>query len=360
MFECVRSYDLNVYDEKTLLKNVMIKTKASSSRADRDVVVVGEDDGGSLKINEDALLGAQKLLRCFRLRRELEDRDLKGKKTCTVLIQKSKAQREIYKALSQQKANKNFQNQCDLHPFLYEKGASVPDLEKEGQEDEFVQAAIERSNKVSFILEALKILLSEGGHKVLIFSKSIPVIFILAMVIRKQGYIVNFIIGDTKMAERTKIQNQLNDPANPLQVLILCTDAMAEGVQLHGADTVIFHDHHSNPQMDNQAEGRAYRKRQTKPVLVLRLVLQDSAEENTLRGWLQQKRTMHLRLEYDLKDAEIAVAMNQEATMKRLTIRGTGDGELKKLLQMRERYTELPERKVYDDVEVTWLASSSS
>jgi SNF2 family DNA or RNA helicase len=60
--------------------------------------------------------------------------------------------------------------------------------------------------------------------------------------------------------------------------MLLSTKAMGQGVQLTGADTVIFYDHHDNPQNDNQAEGRAYRITQKNPVLVLRLVTQKSKE----------------------------------------------------------------------------------
>ena len=51
---------------------------------------------------------------------------------------------------------------------------------------------------------------------------------------------------------------------------------------LTGADTVIFYDHDWNPANDLQAQDRAYRIGQTKPVTVYRLISKGAIEEEPL------------------------------------------------------------------------------
>lgn len=53
-------------------------------------------------------------------------------------------------------------------------------------------------------------------------------------------------------------------------------------MNLTGADTVIFYDHDWNPANDTQAQDRAYRIGQEKPVTVYRLVSKGTIEEKIL------------------------------------------------------------------------------
>ncbi|KAJ7238829.1 P-loop containing nucleoside triphosphate hydrolase protein, partial [Mycena haematopus] len=55
------------------------------------------------------------------------------------------------------------------------------------------------------------------------------------------------------------------------------------GVNLTAADTVIFYDQDWNPQMDAQAQDRAHRIGQTKPVLIFRLVSAHTIEEKIMQ-----------------------------------------------------------------------------
>lgn len=67
------------------------------------------------------------------------------------------------------------------------------------------------------------------------------------------------------------------------KLFLLSTRAGGLGVNLVAADTVIFFDTDWNPQMDRQAQDRAHRIGQTKPVLVFRLVSRDTAEERIVK-----------------------------------------------------------------------------
>lgn len=72
---------------------------------------------------------------------------------------------------------------------------------------------------------------------------------------------------------------------------ILSTRSGGLGINLTGADTVIFYDSDWNPAMDAQAQDRAHRIGQTREVHIYRLVTESTVEENILRK-AQQKRNL--------------------------------------------------------------------
>lgn len=65
-------------------------------------------------------------------------------------------------------------------------------------------------------------------------------------------------------------------------LFLLSTRAGGLGINLTAADTVIFYDQDWNPQMDVQAQDRAHRIGQTKPVLIFRLVTAHTIEERIM------------------------------------------------------------------------------
>ncbi|KAI0564218.1 DNA helicase [Gracilaria domingensis] len=73
--------------------------------------------------------------------------------------------------------------------------------------------------------------------------------------------------------------------------MILTTSAGGVGLNLTGADTVIFYDSDYNPAIDNQAQDRAHRIGQTKPVHVYRLISEQTVEESILKRAME-KRTL--------------------------------------------------------------------
>ena len=322
---------------------------------------VSGERGTQLSISKEQLRATKVLLKCFRLRRSLKNAALKGKKTCRVYVPMTKLQKQIYAELKEKNEGEEkekphlFEKRlCDLHPFMYMPKDSIPDVESEKRR--FIDGIIAESNKVQFILSALEILVRGGrrAHKVLIFSQSRPVLFMLSLVIKDKGYRVETITGlSAEIYSRQAILNKFNERDNDeIQILLLSTRAMAEGLQMQGADTVIFHDHDYNPQTDNQAEGRAYRTGQERPVLVLRLVIQKSSEENTLNQRISSKRTMQGKLEYDHQNDDTRdTGENQGESVQALVL---NPSELRKLLLSREDYHALPKIKEKDDEEVIW------
>merc|ERR1712146_285481 len=76
--------------------------------------------------------------------------------------------------------------------------------------------------------------------------------------------------------------HQFNEDAD-VSVFLLSTRAAGLGLNLVAADTVIIYDSDWNPQADLQAQDRAHRIGQTKPVVVYRLCAGGTVEESMLK-----------------------------------------------------------------------------
>jgi TATA-binding protein-associated factor len=88
--------------------------------------------------------------------------------------------------------------------------------------------------------------------------------------------------GSVPAGDRQNIVNQFNtDPS--YDVLLLTTSVGGLGLNLTGADTVIFVEHDWNPQKDLQAMDRAHRIGQKKVVNVYRLITRGTLEEKILK-----------------------------------------------------------------------------
>lgn len=87
--------------------------------------------------------------------------------------------------------------------------------------------------------------------------------------------------GGVEANKRQDIVNKFNsDPS--FDVLLLTTSVGGLGLNLTGADTVIFVEHDWNPQRDLQAMDRAHRIGQKKVVNVYRLITRATLEEKIL------------------------------------------------------------------------------
>ncbi|OCH85851.1 hypothetical protein OBBRIDRAFT_739131 [Obba rivulosa] len=146
------------------------------------------------------------------------------------------------------------------------------------------------------ILDRLLDELFRRGHKVLLFSQFTTMLDII------QDWATEFkhwpicrIDGSTSMADRRdevdRFQNSGDAPDAP-RLFLLSTRAGGLGLNLVAADTVIFYDQDWNPQMDLQAQDRAHRIGQTKPVLIFRLV-----SAHTIETKIMQRATEKRKLE---------------------------------------------------------------
>ncbi|KAJ2741712.1 TATA-binding protein-associated factor mot1 [Coemansia sp. BCRC 34301] len=87
--------------------------------------------------------------------------------------------------------------------------------------------------------------------------------------------------GTVEARRRQEIVTRFNsDPS--IDCLLLTTHVGGLGLNLTGADTVIFVEHDYNPAMDMQAMDRAHRLGQTRVVNVYRLITKDTLEEKIM------------------------------------------------------------------------------
>lgn len=72
--------------------------------------------------------------------------------------------------------------------------------------------------------------------------------------------------------QRSQLVDQFNDRSSDIRILLLTKSCCGLGLNLVGADTVIFVEHDFNPFVDLQAMDRAHRIGQDRPVTVYRII----------------------------------------------------------------------------------------
>jgi hypothetical protein len=94
--------------------------------------------------------------------------------------------------------------------------------------------------------------------------------------------------GSTRIEHRQMLIEKFNTD-NRIFAFILSTRSGGIGINLTGADTVIFYDSDWNPAMDAQAQDRCHRIGQTRDVHIYRLISEHTIEENILRKATQKR-----------------------------------------------------------------------
>ncbi|KAJ3867273.1 SNF2 family DNA-dependent ATPase [Lentinula novae-zelandiae] len=176
------------------------------------------------------------------------------------------------------------------HPFLFDWPVDPTTLQPI-LNDELVAA----SGKM-MVLDRLLTELFKRKHKVLLFSQFTTMLDIIEDWARElKGWIICRIDGSSSPVERREqmsaFQTGGDSPGAP-HLFLLSTRAGGLGINLVAADTVIFYDQDWNPQMDAQAQDRAHRIGQTKPVLIYRLV-----SAHTIETKIMQRATEKRQLE---------------------------------------------------------------
>lgn len=111
--------------------------------------------------------------------------------------------------------------------------------------------------------------LKTGSHRVLIFTQMAKMLDVLEAFLNHHGYIYLRLDGSTKIDQRQLLMERFNTDKR-IFVFILSTRSGGIGVNLTGADTVIFYDSDWNPTMDAQAQDRCHRIGQTRDVHIYR------------------------------------------------------------------------------------------
>ncbi|KAF1851331.1 helicase swr1 [Cucurbitaria berberidis CBS 394.84] len=130
--------------------------------------------------------------------------------------------------------------------------------------------------------------LQAGGHRALIFTQMTKVLDILEQFLNIHGHRYLRLDGSTKIEQRQILTDRFNtDPR--ILCFILSSRSGGLGINLTGADTVIFYDLDWNPAMDKQCQDRAHRIGQTRDVHIYKFVSEYTIEANILRKSNQKR-----------------------------------------------------------------------
>ncbi|KAH9503913.1 hypothetical protein Btru_064133 [Bulinus truncatus] len=172
-----------------------------------------------------------------------------------------------------------------LHPILSRTLVTFPELR-------LIQYDCGKLQRLDLLLRQLK----SGQHRVLIFTQMTKMLDVLESFLNFHGHRYLRLDGTTKVEQRQYLMDRFNaDPR--IFCFILSTRSGGIGVNLTGADTVIFYDSDWNPTMDAQAQDRCHRIGQTRDVHIYRLVSEMTVEENILKKANQKRLLGDLAIE---------------------------------------------------------------
>lgn len=132
--------------------------------------------------------------------------------------------------------------------------------------------------------------LKAGGHRALIFTQMTKMLDILEQFLNIHGHRYLRLDGTTRIEQRQVLMDRFNNDDRIL-AFILSSRSGGLGINLTGADTVIFYDLDWNPAMDKQCQDRCHRIGQTRDVHIYRFVSEYTIESNILRK-ANQKRML--------------------------------------------------------------------
>jgi chromodomain-helicase-DNA-binding protein 7 len=133
-----------------------------------------------------------------------------------------------------------------------------------------IEHMIHCSGKMILLHKLLPKLRAEG-HRVLIFSQFRYMLTLIGLLLEYHEMKYERLDGMVRGNERQKAIDRFSADEDTFAFL-LSTKAGGVGLNLQSADTVILYDSDWNPQNDLQAQARAHRIGQTKPVRVYRLI----------------------------------------------------------------------------------------
>eukprot|EP01064_Diplonema_japonicum_P036290 TRINITY_DN8107_c0_g1_i2.p1 TRINITY_DN8107_c0_g1~~TRINITY_DN8107_c0_g1_i2.p1 ORF type:complete len:1181 (+),score=206.67 TRINITY_DN8107_c0_g1_i2:32-3574(+) len=157
--------------------------------------------------------------------------------------------------------------------------------------------------------------LKRQGHRVLIFTQMTKVLDILEAFLSLKGFVYLRLDGSTKVEERQYRMELFNNDTRYF-CFILSTRSGGMGINLTGADTVIFYDSDWNPAMDLQAQDRCHRIGQTRDVTVYRLTSKHTVEENILMKARQKKTLINVIIKGGQLNTDTLISDDKNTNLK--------------------------------------------
>ena len=159
------------------------------------------------------------------------------------------------------------------------------------------------SAKITWLKERLPTMVQQG-RRILLFSSFTSMLDIIAVELKKMSLPFLELTGKSK--HRGQLVEQFQKSSIP--IFLISLKAGGVGLNLTAADTVIHYDPWWNPAAEQQANDRAYRIGQDKPVFVYKLITKGTVEEK-----IQQMQQQKNKLSQGLYDQEALDTMNLTA-----------------------------------------------
>uniref|UniRef100_A0A1A9V1Z9 Helicase domino n=1 Tax=Glossina austeni TaxID=7395 RepID=A0A1A9V1Z9_GLOAU len=172
-----------------------------------------------------------------------------------------------------------------LHPIISAMTTQFPD-------PRLIQYDCGKLQTLDRLLKQLK----GDHHRVLIFTQMTKMLDVLEAFLNYHGHIYLRLDGATKVEQRQILMERFNSDKR-MFCFILSTRSGGVGINLTGADTVIFYDSDWNPTMDAQAQDRCHRIGQTRDVHIYRLVSEKTIEVNILKKANQKRMLSDMAIE---------------------------------------------------------------
>ena len=153
------------------------------------------------------------------------------------------------------------------------------------------------------ILELVKICQSRisTGKKVIVFSQFVRMLNRLSTVLTATGISSTLYTGEMSQSDRTCA---ITDFTNSTSCLLASLKCAAVGLNLTMASTVIMFDQWYNPALEDQAFARVCRFGQTRPVSIIRLVMNNTVEGVILAINERKRRCIQLAVGADGNEKE--------------------------------------------------------
>ena len=151
------------------------------------------------------------------------------------------------------------------------------------------------SGKLIKLGELLKKLYANKS-KALIFTQMTRMLDILEIFLNIHGFTYVRLDGSTKVELRQQIVDKFNNDKKVF-CFISSTRSGGIGLNLTGADSIIFYDTDWNPAMDKQAQDRCHRIGQTRTVHIYRLITLSTIEENIFKKSIQKRELNYVVME---------------------------------------------------------------
>jgi ATP-dependent DNA helicase len=162
-----------------------------------------------------------------------------------------------------------------------------------GEDSSTVDETLITASGKMLLLDRLVPCLMRKGHKILIFSQFKTQLDLIQDWATLRKWNCCRIDGGVSQVDRRDQIKAFNTNKN-YKIFLLSTRAGGQGINLTAADTVILYDSDWNPQQDLQAQDRAHRIGQTRPVIVYRLATKGTVEQTLLEKADSKRRLERL------------------------------------------------------------------